>query len=122
MRISPSEEVCVSSEPVPWWNLRARAEHHRNPNPVPEAQSGDLYVEYGSARDAWGNVRFVLYWHEPWCVIGKKGVTSGTVKAQFFYCDDQPLHPHWLARYTRVISWPSGQDITDIIREPSQWP
>jgi hypothetical protein len=112
-----SEELCVSREPAPWWRLLARRESRRNP--VPEAPPGELYVFYASARDEWGNVRFALYWRELWCSITEKGVESGTMKTQFFYCDDRELFPSWLARYDRIFDVRSGEEITEAIREAS---
>jgi hypothetical protein len=117
----PSEKLYVSREPARWWQLRARLSARLDACPLPDAQPGELHVHYAGARDQYGNARFVLYWHEPWASVTRKGVTSGTTACRFFCCDDRPLYPGWLARYDRVIGWPSGQDITEIIREPSQW-
>lgn len=118
MNGAQSEELCFSREPAPWWRLRARAEA-RNLSAVPEARSGELHVFYASGRDEWGLIRFALYWREPWCVITGKGVSSGTMKTQFFHCDDRELFPSWLARYGRIFDVRSGEEITEIIREMS---
>jgi hypothetical protein len=110
-----TEELYVTSDPVPWWRWRARREARRSP--APEVPPGELYVGYGGDRDLYGNVHFVLYWNEPWCRVWKGGVSTGCLKARFFYCDDRPLYPSWLTQYNRVVNWPDGADITGCIRE-----
>jgi len=107
-------EMLILREEPPWWNPVARARRGR---PLPEPQPGELYVQYAGERDEFGNVRFALYWHELWSVIGKGGVSSGALKGQFFFCDDQPYLEQALRLYDRVIDWPSGDDITEKIRE-----
>lgn len=117
MKSPPEGKLYISREPARWWQLRARLGARLDAVPLPDAQPGELYVHYAGGRDDWGCARFVLYWHEPWARIAAKGVTSGTTACEFFYCDERPMFPDWLARYERVLAWPSGEEITESIRE-----
>jgi hypothetical protein len=113
----PAEKLYVSREPVRWWQVRARLSARLDACPLPDTRPGELHVHYAGGRDPWGNARFVLYWHEPWAQITGKGVAYGTTACQFFFCDERPMFPEWLARYERIIDWPSGREITETIRE-----
>jgi hypothetical protein len=108
-------EMLILREEPPWWNPVARRAARERP--LPDPQPGELYVQRLGGRDEFGNVRFALYWHELWSVIGRGGVSSGALKGQFFFGDDQPCLEQALRLYDRVIDWPSGDDITEAIRE-----
>ena len=113
-----SEELFVVHGPPPPWRralsaLLGSGAPFRAPRPEPR----ELYVHYEGDRDPWGNVRFALYWYDPWAVVTRKGATAGTARCRFHFCDDSMLYRHWLLEYERVIDWPSGADITDSIRE-----
>jgi hypothetical protein len=116
MSVMPGD-MLVSRDPPPLWRRvlggLARVELHTAPDPQP----GELYVRYEGDPDICGNVRFALYWREPWTVIERKGVTAGTTRCHLFFCDDRMLHRNWLLAYERIIVWPTGADITDYIRE-----
>lgn len=110
-----TEALPVPQGPLRWWQLLARRERRLRPLPAPAP--GELYVQYLGDRDPWGNVRHACYWSEPWAVIGKGGVTAGTTMRQFYLCDDRMSYVHWLTQYERIVDWPSGRDVTQIIEE-----
>jgi hypothetical protein len=112
----PDGQMWIEREPENprWWQLRVRASKRRYP--LPDPQQGELYVQYAGERDPWGNVRFVLYWNEPWARLKESGVTAGTLRCQAFLCDERPFFRQWLAEYERVVLWPDGDDITEAMR------
>jgi hypothetical protein len=120
VRTIPGGVLCIQRGPLPWWHLQGRVcawlEGRHGPM-TPDPEPGDLYIGYASARDPQGNVHFALYWNEPWAQVTPKGVTSGTTKCQFFHCDDRPYLEQALRGYGRVFTWPSGEEITESIRE-----
>jgi hypothetical protein len=113
----PDGQMWIEREPgrPAWWQLRVRSNKRRYP--LPDPQPGELYVQYVGDRDPWGNIRFVLYWHERWARVEENGVTAGTLRCQAFLCDERTSFLHWLVQYSRVVDWPSGEDITEKIRE-----
>lgn len=99
-----------------WWQFRIRANKRRYP--LPDPLPGELYVQYaGGERDALGNIPYVLYWYEPWARVDRGGAVIGDLRAQAFFSDDRPCFEHWARAYERVVMWPQGNDVTEIIRE-----
>jgi hypothetical protein len=117
VKTMPDGQMWIDREPEApaWWQFRARSNKRRYP--LPDPQPCELYVQYLSDRDPWGNIRYVLYWFEPWAQIEKNGVTAGTLRCQAFFSDDRPCFEHWARAYERVVMWPEGADVTEIIRE-----
>jgi hypothetical protein len=112
----PDGPFCVLVEELPWWRLLARREARRG-IPTPRVAPGDLYVQYLGERDVCGNVRFTVFWNEPWATVNDRGIQNGSVRAQCFFCDDRLMFPDWALRFERVILWPQNADVTRFVRE-----
>jgi hypothetical protein len=117
VKITELGDMLVTDEPQPLWRRALCGLTGTVPPVAPDPQPGELYVRYEGDPDPYGNVRFALYWRDPWTVITRKGVTAGTTRCRLNFCDDRLLHRSWLTEYERIIVWPTGADITDCIRE-----